>query len=76
LTCPDCAVATQRQHHGFTGGCRGCAERAASRSPHFARVRAQGRLDRPYQALLDTFDLTHEDVKAAAQADAIWKVPA
>ena len=67
--CPDCAASAKALHHGFRASCRGCAARAASRSPHFSRVRHAGRLDRQYQALLAQFGLTHEEVRQAADSD-------
>lgn len=75
-TCHDCITAAAQPHHGFTAGCDGCCARAASRSPHYHRVRSQGRLDRPYQALLDHFGLTHAEVRAAAETDALTGVAA
>lgn len=76
MSCPDCTLAAQELHHGFSAGCHGCCARAASRSPHFRRVRDSGTLDRPYLALLEQFQLNHDQVKAAAAADAIGKEPA
>lgn len=75
MTCEDCATAAVTQHHGFTAGCAGCCARAASRSPHFDRVRKLGRLDSGYRMLLDEFRLTHDQVKAASAADAIDHQP-
>lgn len=70
LECIDCMSAAAGVHHGFTQGCDGCKARAASRSPHFARVRKLGSQDRAYRALLEQFGLTHEQVKGAAAKDA------
>lgn len=67
--CGNCIAAAATEHHGFSAGCKGCCARAAARSPHFRRVRDQGYQDRHYRALLQQFDLTHDDVKAAANAD-------
>ena len=69
MTCPNCAAAANTLHHGFTAACKDCCARAAARSPHSRRVRDAGMLDGPYRMLLAQFDLTHEQVKAAAQAD-------
>lgn len=68
-TCQECAAAATKLHHGFASGCQGCAARAASRSQHYLRVRQAGRLDRQYQAMLEQFGLTHDEVKAAHAAD-------
>lgn len=68
-SCDNCTTSAQQEHHGFSAGCRGCCARAAARSPHFRRVRDQGHQDRHYRALLQQFDLTHDQVKAAAAAD-------
>lgn len=76
LECFDCMSAAAGPHHGFANGCRGCCARAASRSPHFARVRQLGRLDRQYRALLEQFGLTHEQVKDAADNDAMQQTAA
>lgn len=67
--CPDCTAAARRPWHAFTGGCRGCCARAASRSPQFAAARKAGVVDHPYRRLLAQFDLTHEAVREAAAAD-------
>lgn len=67
--CPDCKAAAEREHHGFQANCRGCRARGAARSPHYRRARESGMQDRPYRALLQQFELTHEQVRAAAAAD-------
>jgi hypothetical protein len=54
-------------------GCRRCCARAAARAPQFAAARKSGAVDRPYRALLDQFGLTHDEVKAAAAADALGR---
>lgn len=69
LECFDCLAAASGPHHGFTGGCVGCCARAASRSPHFRRVRDAGKRDARYLGLLQQFKLSHDQVKAAAAAD-------
>ena len=71
LECIDCMSAATGVHHGFTNGCRGCAARSAARGFDFARVRSAGVLDRDYRVLLDLLSLTHDDVKQAAEADAL-----
>lgn len=68
-TCPDCAASATQVWHGFTHGCQGCAARALARGHHFRRCRDAGMLDRHYRAALALFGVTHEQVKAAAQAD-------
>lgn len=68
--CPDCTLASKQPHHGFRANCQGCAARAAARSPHFRRVRDNGMQDRAYRSMLDLYGITHDDVKAAAGADA------
>lgn len=73
MKCLDCSTAAEQQHHGFMADCPGCCARAAARSPHFARVRKLGKQDRGYRALLEHFGLSHEQVKAAADADAVTK---
>lgn len=76
IECFDCMAAACGAHHGFTAKCLGCSARAASRLPHYARVRDAGKLDREYRALLQQFNLTHQQIKAAAAADAIGKTNA
>ena len=74
--CPACAEAARQESHLFHDGCRGCCARSAARSPQFSAARKTGRLDRPYRALLEQFDLTHDEVRAAHQADMLRKEPA
>lgn len=69
--CEDCWEATQKPHHGFKAGCKGCCARAASRSPHYRRCRDSGAQDREYRGLLTQFGLTHDAVRDAAQSDAM-----
>jgi hypothetical protein len=73
VMCPDCTKATEGLHHGFTSNCRGCWARTVARSPDFARVRAAQWVDKPYLALIGRFGVTHNEVKAAADADAMSK---
>lgn len=75
MSCDDCAAATTQIWGGFRAGCMGCCARALSRCPDFARVRANGRLDRAYGNALQQFGLTHEQVKAAHAADYEAKAP-
>ena len=71
--CPDCTAAAQQDWHGFKAGCLGCAARAVARGPNYRRVRDAGRLDRQYRGELEQLGVTHEQVKAAAQADALGR---
>lgn len=71
MNCLDCATAAKQPHHGFTADCRSCCARAAARSPHYARVRDAGKLDRDYRAMLEQFKLSHDQLKAAAAIDAL-----
>lgn len=71
--CPDCQSATERLHHGFQATCRGCWARMVARSPDFARVRLAQWVDKPYLALLARFGLTHNEVKAEFERDALCK---
>lgn len=71
--CPACTTAAEQLSHEFRADCRGCAARAAARSPHFHRVAAAGVLDRAYRNLLEQFGLQHDDVKAAAAVDQLSK---
>jgi len=69
--CADCTQATLTTWHGFTMGCKGCAARAVSRGPNFARARAEGKQDRRYRDELQLVDVTHGQVLEAAKADVL-----
>lgn len=71
LACDECFAAAAGVHHGFRNGCPGCKARAASRSPHFRKARDTGMQTRGYRELLRQFELTHEQVKTAADNDAM-----
>ena len=73
MTCPDCLTSTQRMHHGFRSGCKGCQARAASRGPQFFESREAGRQTSAYRHLLTQLNLTHQQVLDAYQSDAIRK---
>lgn len=70
-TCKDCEDSRVGLWHGFTAACRSCTARAVARSPQFYTASRKGSIDRPYRILLDTFGLTHDEVKGAAAADMI-----
>jgi hypothetical protein len=69
VTCDACEKAAKRMSHEFRANCAGCCARALARGPHFRRVRDAGVLDHPYRLALQQFNLTHDEVKAAAAAD-------
>ena len=69
--CTDCAAASQALHHGFRADCRGCTARTAARAPEHDAVRRAGRLDPRYLAMLARIGVTHDEAKAAWQADAL-----
>lgn len=72
MSCSDCTTAARVSHWGFAAGCRGCCARAASRTPHWRRVRDNGmQQDRQYRLLLEQFGLTHDEVRAAAASDRV-----
>lgn len=75
MDCPACAAAARELHHEFIAGCRGCCARAAARSQPAFEARRLGRQTREYRALLQHVGLEHEDVKAAAAADALTNHP-
>lgn len=74
--CSECQTAAREPHHGFRDGCRGCYARAVARLPQAVEARKTGTQTRAYRTLLGQVGtliyppLTHEDVKAAAAADA------
>lgn len=74
MPCDDCTTATERLHHGFGAFCRGCWARGISRGPDFARVRQSKVLDKPYLDLLQRTSVTHAEVKAAAETDAMQHI--
>lgn len=74
--CANCTAAAQRPHGGFTMGCKGCAARAAARSPQYRQARDSGQQTRQYRALLEQYDVTHAEVKDAAGKDFETKVTA
>lgn len=68
MTCPDCQLAGKVLHHGFTSEpC--CRARAAARSPQCSAALKGGRITSEYRRLLEGMQVTHEQVKAAADAD-------
>jgi len=71
--CEDCTESALRMSHGFQDGCIGCSARAAARSPQFHRARSAGVMDRQYHLLLQSFGLTHDQVKAASSVDWMTK---
>lgn len=73
LECFDCISAATSEWHGFVDGCKGCAARAASRSWATWEARGAGRQSSLYLSLLETHGVTHDQVKAAAAADALGK---
>lgn len=66
MTCLNCNRAIAEPWHGFSQGCKGCAARAASRSPQYR----YGVLDRKFLALCAFYEVTPEQVVEAAKADA------
>lgn len=69
--CSDCTKAAARRHHGFLAGCVGCCARAAARMPQYREAQKAGVQTHAYRRLLQQFGLSHEQVRAAAQADRI-----
>jgi hypothetical protein len=74
--CFDCHAALIGPAHGFTNGCTGCEARAVSRGPHFHASQQQGSLTREYIDELAKFNLTHAEVRQAAERDALGRVAA
>jgi hypothetical protein len=71
--CRECIAAAVRPWHGFASDCKGCAARAIARGPNYRQAQAGGRQDWKYRAELEALGVTHEQVKAAAAADALAK---
>lgn len=71
IECHDCLGAASGQWHGFLDSCDNCTARAVSRSQLFFDVRSLGILTAEYLDMLRTLRVTHEQVKAAKEADRI-----
>jgi hypothetical protein len=71
MRCHDCQAALVGPSHGFTASCKGCAARAISRGPNYRAALDSGRQGAMYRDELHKLGVTHEDVKAAAAADAM-----
>lgn len=69
--CIDCTTSATQLWHAFNAKCAGCRARQISRGPDFWRCSKAGRQDSAYLALLRSLELTHEQVKTAAAADAM-----
>lgn len=69
--CAACAEARAQVSHLFQHGCKGCAARAVSRGQNFRDWLQHEVKTRRYQAELDMFEVTHEDVLAARAADVL-----
>lgn len=67
--CADCDAASTKLWHGFTNGCRGCDARAVARSPEFSASRRSGKISPAYSTMLGITGVTHEQAKAAWEAD-------
>jgi hypothetical protein len=67
--CQACAEARERRSAMFHAGCTGCVARSAARSPQAFEARTKGRQTTAYRELLARLELTHEQVKAAREAD-------
>lgn len=76
MDCPDCTQAAARDWHGFTADCPGCAARAVARGPNYRESLATSRQTSKYRAELELLKVTHDQVKAAAQRDALGKATA
>lgn len=67
--CTECSQAAQGWHFGFLAACRGCQARMAARSPWYLEAKKAGRLTPAYRETLERFRVSHDEVKAAADAD-------
>lgn len=76
MDCPDCTQSAARDWHGFRADCPGCAARAVARGPNYRESLATGRQTSKYRAELQMLKVSHEQVKAAAQSDALGKATA
>lgn len=80
MTCEDCTKAAEGPHHGFRSTCRTCWARAVASSQAFkdARDASADDPERPakrdaYRRRLFALSLTHQEVLAAAEADALHR---
>lgn len=72
-SCPDCAEAAIHRWHGMTESCPMCRARQVARLPSYRDSQERGTLTSTYRDLLAVFRVTHEQVKAAALADAAMR---
>lgn len=70
MKCPDCLLAAKQLHHGF-GPEACCRARAAARSPQASASVKGGRKTHEYRRLLEGMQVTHDQVKAAAENDRV-----
>jgi hypothetical protein len=80
LICPDCDRASRELWFGF-GPEACCRARAAARSPQCHAALKGGRLTGEYRRLIEGMQVSHEQVKVAAENDRscdrlLGKVPA
>ena len=73
--CIDCDTAKVRMWHAFTASCKGCQARALSRGPLYHESHKQGLQTQLYRKQLERLGLTHAQVKAAHDADAMNSRP-
>lgn len=73
--CPACIEAAERLSHSFHD-CPGCRARAVSRDPRFFESSRGGFQTPAYRYMLEQAQVTHEQVKEAADADALGRVTA
>jgi hypothetical protein len=71
LTCKACQEALIGPAHTFHAGCHGCDARAVSRGKNYKDSQQQGSLTREYIDELARFNLTHAEVRQAAERDAL-----
>lgn len=69
--CPDCLAAAEKPRHGFHSSCKGCAARAVSRGLNYWQAVRSGTQHRAYREELAALEVTHDQVKQAAAADAV-----
>lgn len=71
MTCAACLESAVRPSHSFIHGCQGCAARAVARGQNYREVQASGRQTWKYKEELTLLQVTHDEVRTAAAADAL-----
>jgi hypothetical protein len=73
MDCEACTLATTETCGLFHATCKGCMARMLARSPDFRESVTHGDPTPAYRTAARAFGLRHQDVIAAAKADALMR---